>query len=514
MKNIVFLLIISAIFAISCGSYFNPKYYYNRHSSSNNGPGESEDIGGGGEGLEPKDDPFVDYDGSRPWNYPNYSFTMNFDDMVIQAEFDDKNRPKYKLVSGKWNQGDASKNEYSYNGDNTSAAGNNVSGVVYYLYKGKNPTFKPDTSYNQSDRLERFYFYRFTGSALGIVDLDNFLIAIDTYSKLVFAFAVPSFWDSVVGNAVPDEWSAVENGWEADSGNNSKIWFNQTDGIRYFYEYDPVGVVHSDGSIEIYDWCLSSIANNNKYAPRVDGNKIDLTREIAKEGSPGRSPYMPIKVSTKKDTVRIAVNSFKNIDMKSKKFYIGIDWGTQDLAYYTYSIGAAGYDNSIPQDYIKIVDLDPQPGLVNNIDIDDVTKLNIGQQIDFTDSQSFTMNDIDENGATIDLSSRIHKYNYESGFADVAAFGKHGSGEVGILGEPKIRLKYDSTQGGFVFDKENSIMSSTSTTAVITFDNSDTFILKKGETKEIVLKYTWTKGLNTSGESVEIKYTLTFENNN
>ena len=518
MKNIVFLLIILAIFSISCGSHFNPRYYYNRGSGGSSSNPDGPNIGGGGEGLDPKDDPFVDYDGSRPWNDPDYNFKMDFDNYVIEAQFDGNNRPTYKLVRGTWNKGDESKNEYWYNGPDSEGGGTTIGSMKYYLYKGMNHLFASDSEYNKSDRLDRFYFYRFEGSAFG-VSIKNCLIAIDTYSKLVFAFGVPNLWKKPVNVPgvpyAPAGWQAVENGWEAKYEVNTKDQFANVDGIQYFYEYDPVGVVKANGEIEIFQWCLDSIGDNSKYAPRVKGNVIDLARKIASETEKeGRSPYMPIKVSTKKDIVTITVNSLKNLDMQSKEFFIGIDRGVKDLAYYTYTIAAAGYNNSIPQDYTKIVDLDPQPGMVNNIDIDDVTKLNIGQQINFDNSQSFSMNDIDKNGATIDLSSRIHKYNKETGFADVAAFGRHGSGEVAILGEPKVKLKYDSTQGGFVFDKENSIMSSTSTTAVITFDNSDTFILKKGETKEIVLKYTWTKGLNTSGESVEIKYTLTFENNN
>ena len=91
MKNVVFLLIISSIFAISCGSHFNPKYYYNKGSSSSGNITESPDIGGGGDGLAPGDDPFFN-DGNRPWNDPDYNFKMNFDDYVIQAKFDGENR--------------------------------------------------------------------------------------------------------------------------------------------------------------------------------------------------------------------------------------------------------------------------------------------------------------------------------------------------------------------------------------------------------------------------------------
>ena len=69
--------------------------------------------------------------------------------------------------------------------------------------------------------------------------------------------------------------------------------------------------MHSDGNIEIYDWCIQSIANNNRYAPRVEGGKIDLSRDIADIGKPGRSPYMPMKVVQKN---KIALN-IQNIEI-------------------------------------------------------------------------------------------------------------------------------------------------------------------------------------------------------
>ena len=494
MKNIVFLLIISAIFSISCGSHFNPKYYYNNNSSSDNGPGDSEDIGGGGENLDPNDDPFYD-NGDRPWNHPDYGFSMDFDEYVIEASFDKQNRPSYKLVKGTWNQGDVQKNEYLYNGNNTSAAGNNVSSVVYYLYKGKNPTFKPDTSYNQSDRLERFYFYRFTGSALGIVDLDNFLIAIDTYSKLVFAFAVPSLWDDIVGNAVPDQWSAVENGWEADSGNNSKVWFNQTDGIRYFYEYDPVGVVHSDGTIEIYDWCLSSIANNNRYAPRVDGNKIDLTRKIAKENFPGRSPYMPIKVEeTIKDTITVTAKSIENISMKSKEKTQG-KW--HDKAYIMKVLRAAVYNDLSSPEYVKLTDVNGYDSYGTPTTIGSAYAINIGATDTFNVSEEYVLENIKSQNAYIELDTRIWVYDTRNSF--IAGHYVETAGgprnKMTDYENPKIKFRYDSATDSIVFD-------SISSEEGITIDKS--FSVKKGSSKDFTIL------LDKNGEQCRITYTIGF----
>ncbi|WP_239650419.1 hypothetical protein [Brachyspira hyodysenteriae] len=54
MKKIYYLLFISiiSIFLMSCGNYFNPRYYYNsRGSSSEGNVPDNPDIGGGGEGV-------------------------------------------------------------------------------------------------------------------------------------------------------------------------------------------------------------------------------------------------------------------------------------------------------------------------------------------------------------------------------------------------------------------------------------------------------------------------------
>lgn len=319
-----FIFIILIIFIISCGSHFNPKYYYKKdkidYSDDNNN--ELPDFGGGDEDLSPEEDPFQ----TGEWNDPNYNgFTMDFDSKVIQAKFKGNTAPEfYKLVDGAWNMQDASKNEYYYDGPNTEAGGQSVSSVKYYLYKSKNPTFPPQSKYNQSKRLERFYFYRFTGKALGVVNTDNFLIAIDRYSKLVFAFAVPAEWKQYVPNTpyAPVKWQSVESGWESDMSSGSKSIFS-VEGIQYFYEYDPVGILKQNGEIEIYQWCLDSIGNNKKYAPRFNGKVGDTNRAIATYGMPGRSPYMPLKIidgEASQDDINKFKDDIKTLDNKDYKY--------------------------------------------------------------------------------------------------------------------------------------------------------------------------------------------------
>ena len=177
--------------------------------------------------------------------------------------------------------------------------------------------------------FDRFYFYRFEGSAFG-VSIKNCLIAIDTYSKLVFAFGVPNLWKKPVNLPgvpyAPAGWQAVENGWEAKYEVNTQDRFANVNGIQYFYEYDPVGVVKANGEIEIFQWCLDSIGNNSKYAPRVKGNAIDLGRPIASETEKeGRSPYMPIKVDAKLSMAVTAEQiQIQNVDVVSANYLFGV----------------------------------------------------------------------------------------------------------------------------------------------------------------------------------------------
>ncbi|WP_157150761.1 hypothetical protein [Brachyspira sp. SAP_772] len=364
MKKInlfILLLGISLIFS-SCGSRaFNPKYYYGKtdqsSSSGNNGDFElPPDMDfGEEEELLPEEDPFI----TGEWNNPSYRFDMNFDEYVIVASFNDNTQPTYKLVKkSAWLPSNPSVNEYYYNGDNTTGGGVTMTSVKYYLYKSMNPHFQGN-KYNESERMKRFYFYRFTATASG-QDTDNYLIAIDRYSKLVFAFGVPTYWKKIAGIPAPDAWGPVELGYEANAFNNSKESF-AVDGLKYFYEYDPVGIVKQDGTIEIYKWCWDSIGNK-KYAPQFNGEFGDTNRAIADYGKPGRSPYMPMKKvvdnrPVNKMNITVSQVSIKNISAKSANRYaLSFTWGQGDIekvfnyAHFQYRFKMAAYneDNDVP----------------------------------------------------------------------------------------------------------------------------------------------------------------------
>ncbi|ACN83369.1 hypothetical protein JQ824_01450 [Brachyspira hyodysenteriae] len=521
MKKIIFLLIIlfvSFTFIISCGNYFNPRYYYNNRGSSSEGNvPDNPDLGGGGEGLAPEDDPFQTGD----WNRPDYGgFTLDLDNLVIRADFDGNNRPTYRLEKGTWDPYPAS-NAYKNGGNLSCEAGNfSIGSVTYYLYKGKNPNYSIDSKYNQSSRLERFYFYRLKGSSAG-KDVNNYLICIDKYSKLVFAFAVPMAWENVLIKYMPISWGAVESGYEIyETG--GEVYFNKTDGIQYFYEYDPVGIVHEDGTIEIYQWCSDSIGNNKLYGPRVEGNKIDLSRPIASKGVAGRSPYMPIKVeATVKDNVTIMAKSFKNISARSAEGYLSWSLKPQyddirDYGYFTYTISASAYNSEISDGTLTDIEhLDPRDSsLTGMIYVNEVKKIDKNNYINFNSSKSFEIKNINEN-VCIDLASRIFKYNTLKAIGitciDTDNFGKGGSGEVASKDMPKLKLKYDADNEQFVVDIANSVMNNDGLSTTISYYTPD-FTLKRGETKDLTIRYKWMKGNDASnGEEVEVTYSLKFE---
>lgn len=501
MRNtlfIILLLIFNLIFLNTCGSYFSPRYYYQQMGSTGGGD-ETEEPDIGGEGtLKPEEDPFNNDDGKKPWNDPNYNgFTLDLDnEYVIAASFGLKNEPTYMLIKDDtWKLKDPLRNEYYYDGTNTKAAGFTVNKVKYYMYKNMNPTFSSTSAYNKSERLQRFWFYRFTGNA-GL-ETDNYLIAIDSYSKLVFAFAIPVKWKSILGIPAPMEWGAVELGWEASADSatlNEQVKF-AVDGFTYFYEYDPVGIVHSDGTIEIYPWCTLSIANDNSYAPIVEGGKVDLTRDIATYGTPGRSPYMPIKI-VEKNKMALQVQNLEIENISASSFIdktIGKDEYT-NYAGFSYDIRLAGSLNTEEPIFNTIASKE-KPSLF----FDSLTTVNIGEKKSILSTVYTTdiqYEDKDEVYFSLDASVTMYDKTYKiPQVVNDTILIEHQ--------KPMIKFKYDKTQDMFVFD------SSIGDTANISYDKS--FTLKKGEVKEFVItiQNAAIGADETSGE-IKLIYTLSY----
>ncbi len=504
MRKIKYLLFLLLIFSISCYRSFDPRQYYRIWNKNKNVNVVTNDIDLEEDVIDPKLDPFKTGD----WNRVDYNgFTINLDDYVMIASFGEKNKPTYKLEyrPNTWKSKDLSLNEYYYEGANTSGGGVTMTGVVYYMYKGKNPAFSSTSSYNKSSRLTRFYFYRITATPAN-QNLDNYLIVIDSYSKLVYGFGIPTSWSEIVGIPTPTSWGPVELGWEADTATGNRINFG-VDGLKYFYEYDPVGILNKDGTITIYQWCIDSIAQN-RYAPRFNGKIEDTKRAIATYGKDGRSPYMPLVIADKvEDKISVSLKSIKNINLRSKEFKLFGNPTLKDSAWLTYSIGATVYDNDIVKPVENIVDLDPQPIPILGMGIDKTKSIDVNSIVSFNESREFVVNNIDSVGGFIELSSRIDKYNKNKfGQADTGDFGKNGSGRISSKDAPKIKMKYDINSKTFIID--GSSINSTEDTD-IEYDTS--FSIKRGETKEFVIKYIWKKG-NEAKEELEITYSIEFKN--
>lgn len=237
--------------------------------------------------------------------------TADFNNKHISAKFNEKNVPEMWYVDGdvKWTPstdttylGDTTEDKYVYSGDNTAAGDNNISSVQYHMYDGKNPFYTADGSYNtatfggEETRLERFMFYRFTGDTAG-PSLDNMLVAVDTYTRLIFGFGKPTAFVTILGNDNPTRWEAVEVATTAPDGTQYK-----------FYEYDPAGYVDKDGKFVMYDWYKKNLeeANKNntgKFDPQFTGTSPYLIElgAVASDGGYAVSGNLTAKAKSIKN---------------------------------------------------------------------------------------------------------------------------------------------------------------------------------------------------------------------
>lgn len=204
--------------------------------------------------------------------------SSKFDSWVLETVFDSQNVPTYKFINStnSWRLNNSKKNEYIYKGNNSKAGNLPITDVTYYLYKNKNYFFEPNSSYHSGANMEilnRFYFYRFTGKALKIVSLDNPLLAVDTHSKLVFAFGIPMYFGKF-GN--PTFWG------EFSLYAPEKF---------FFYKYDPIGYVKEDGNVVLFEWFKIKQAGggttSSNYYPNISSNA-----KVAQVGASGYSPYL------------------------------------------------------------------------------------------------------------------------------------------------------------------------------------------------------------------------------
>ena len=345
MKKINLTVFISIfvclLFSCSHGFLKDPRLYNTKKKTNNVivvAPEPELQLTGGA-------DPF---DVGNVWyNDPNEGFLhTDFETLsLVGTWFNDDNVPEYAMQKEDvWVSKDTSKFEFIHaKAPDTTGQGYGISNVHWYSYRGRNPLYAADGAYNttlqltsnQNPKLSRFYFYRFTGDTLS-PSLDNFLFAVDTYSKLMFAFAYPTKTENVFGNNVPKAWGPTDG--SAFLGTNYQ-----------FYMYDPVGYVEKvDGqyNVVMYDWFKKNLAKGI-YQPTLGGlndksQGTALTEVASKEkgsAGAGTSPFNNHTVDFFSQNMEMLVG--KTFQRREK---VGDEYG---LVLYKYSIEKKGENNIV-----------------------------------------------------------------------------------------------------------------------------------------------------------------------
>ena len=283
MKKVYILLTAIMLMLLSCARPFDSRYYYNQRVDSSKGDNVDTTPETPPEAVDPNEDPFLNGD----WNKPNYGGydASKFDTWLFKASFqanklpiytffnDDKGR--YWMPGGKdWND----KPAYYYKGidgenyADSSFVTANITGLTVYKYKAENPLYS--SSGYLPGRINRFNFYSIDGKA-AIVTLKQYLIAVDTYSKFIFAYGAITKVDTVFGGEkVPMGFEAIEKYAEK----------------RPFFEYDPIGYVNSDGSVVLFEHYIQEfVASPTTYEPKIHPEFTNMAEH--NEKGQGYSPY-------------------------------------------------------------------------------------------------------------------------------------------------------------------------------------------------------------------------------
>ncbi|WP_300366905.1 hypothetical protein [Brachyspira sp.] len=470
---LIFIVIISLIF-ISCGGhFFNPRYYYNKNTLDSGESGGG-DIDLGGENLLPEDDPFSPFykgEGYYGWNDENYIFNGSIiDKWFMKVNFGRGNVPDYKFFMPQdgrtWVQKDSLKNEFSFD---ASSDGNKVthpitvsiSGMIVYKYVNKNPLIDAKGSYNASDRLKRFIFIRIDGSAAG-TPMDNYLIAIDKYSKFIFAYAKITKTGSTLGQKYPTEFDAIER--YADK--------------RKFYEYDPIGFISEDGTVTLFDEYKRQMeAGATDYVPSVHKTSDGKPRKLATRNNPGRSPYLNMNDESNRVNIIVSSKSVENISVKSyykKTIFNG--WELKPEGYFVYATRASIYKDPSSKTFEMLGNYGEGKELGFGATWNSIITIENNKSIMSEKSTKYAISDINKAKFNIDIDTKFIKYNWSSGFPDYAGTVTH----ISQYDNSLLTLSYDgATKTVKLNSKKDKVVSCT----------PDSFTLNRGETKDIVVKY-------------------------
>lgn len=346
MRKLILLTGIATFLLFSCNHGFlkDPRLYNAKKKTADTSitvaPEPTLELTGGVDAFDLDDwfnKPNSNGDATSPdkLDFPNTDFeTMS----LVGTYFNNSNVPVYAMKNENvWVSKDASKAEFVHaKAPDTTGQGYGISNVYWYAYRGKNPLYAPDGAYNtqlqqtaeKNPKLSRFYFYRFTGDTLS-PSLDNFLFAVDSYSKLMFAFAYPTKTENVLGSNVPKAWGPTDG--------------NAFLGTSYqFYMFDPVGYVEKiDGkyNVVMYEWFQNNLAKGI-YQPTLgglndksQGTALTTVAEKKPDGQ-GTSPFNNHTVDFFSQNMEMLVG--KTFQRREK---VGDEYG---LVLYKYSIEESG----------------------------------------------------------------------------------------------------------------------------------------------------------------------------
>jgi len=505
-------LVFACLVITSCPSPFLQSYYIQQQnrSAGNETGNEQEDPGNGdtpipsepeplepgkismfsiilpdGKIAEPNNDTTVHDQLAGKLNvsdgFPFDTFpTAKFADWKISSNFSASNVPEPKY-SGTvtWESAPENKNpeREKYGGnESASAGGNSISYMTYYRYCGKNPfnlyTSETYDVYGEDGKptgqkealMKRFIFYRFTGKGGGVVGLDNYLVAVDTYTKLVFAFAKPIGFTSVFGNQVPTKWASVDTHSTGPGGKKYR-----------FYQYDPAGYVSEDGAFHMSTAYKNNLSSGN-YDPVYTG----------------KSPYIGYVGNASGEnngyvisgTLTVKAQYLKNISVTDAWGDHGNADGT-DWPEFIYGIRSRSYEGTaVPQWNVlssyRANEQKIMPNKAKHIKIG--TKLPLGgsKEYKFEGSKA---------ARTLELDARIIEIDITKGSNDV----------ITEYEEPIVYLKYDS----FSQSWKPSGTNGPSPNGPIDYDKN--FELAVGQTKNFVITLR-----APEGEQMQLCYELSW----
>jgi|GEM_PF-547642 len=407
--------------------------------------------------------------------------TEKFSTWKFRSNFSGSNVPEPKYDGEiEWKDAPESKNperqQYGDGNESASAGGNSISSMTYYRYCGKNPfnlyTNEEYEVYGEDGKttgkkealMKRFVFYRFTGNGGGIVSLDNYIVAVDTYTKLVFSFAKPVEFKSVVGNNVPTKWAPVD---AASTGPGGKKY--------RFYQYDPAGYVAEDGAFH-----MSTAYKNNLASGNYDPTFTEKSPYVGYAGN-GSGEDNSFVIS---GTLTVKAKYLKNVSVTDAWGDHGNADGT-DWPEFIYGIRSRSYEGTaVPQwDVLSSYKAD-SPGIMPNAaqHIQKGTSLELGGSKEYKFEGAKVQR-------TLELDARIIEIDIDAGSND----------EITDYEKPIIYLRYD----GFSQSWKPASTNGPSANGPVAFDKD--FELPVDEVKDFVITLR-----APEGQQMELCYQLSW----